>query len=222
MTGSEARRDASAIQTNLERLLNWAGSRYTPMEKVQLDAIRRDVEENLRRLASKAATMETTPLLLAVTQDGEGVRTVVIDMRDGTTRTFQTMVDFLDAAVGDHELEASRTQLREQQLETDRAERRARLLEGEVERLKSIDIELARVRGDLAAQMRLAVSESDRVRVEALETERVREERDAWRAKFHSAERIINETIPTLTRWLTSTSPADQEPTPPAPKRIRR
>lgn len=92
-------RDIRRVWEQLERLFDWAGTRSTPMAPANLSALRETVTAELDRIIERAEALEQVPLLREVTVDEkDGMRTVVIDMRDGTTRTFQTRVDFFDRA----------------------------------------------------------------------------------------------------------------------------
>lgn len=95
-----ARRDIKRIWEQLERLFDWAGTRSTPMAPANLAALRETVTEELNRVIDRAESLEQVPLLREVEIKEDGMRSVVIDMRDGTTRTFQTRVDWLDTAPG--------------------------------------------------------------------------------------------------------------------------
>lgn len=94
-------KDIRKIWEQLERLFDWAGTRSTPMAPANLASLREQVTIELNRVIERADALEQIPLLLEVEIDEkDGMRNVVIDMRDGTTRTFQTRVDWFDRAPG--------------------------------------------------------------------------------------------------------------------------
>lgn len=93
-------RNPRRIWEQLDRLFDWAGTRNTPMAPANLAALRESVTEELNRVIERAEALEKVPLLQEVSVEKNGLRTVVIDMRDGTTRTFETRVDYFDQAPG--------------------------------------------------------------------------------------------------------------------------
>ena len=98
MLVTDAQRDSRKAWTYLERLFDWAGTRSKPMPVSDLVIIRDQVTEALGRLVDRADALERAPMLREVLAEDDGTKTVVIDMRDGTTRRFQTRVDWLDTA----------------------------------------------------------------------------------------------------------------------------
>lgn len=95
-TVSDAQRDSQKVWSYLDRLFDWAGNRSKPMPASDLDDIRSQVTEALTRLAKRADELERAPLLRSVEIAPDGTRTITFDMRDGTTRKFQTRVDWFD------------------------------------------------------------------------------------------------------------------------------
>jgi len=98
MSTTDAQRDSRKVWTYLERLFDWAGTRSKPMSPTDLDDIRGQVTEGFERLVERADELERVPLLREVVEEDDGTKTVVIDMRDGTTKMFQTRVDWLGGA----------------------------------------------------------------------------------------------------------------------------
>lgn len=95
-TNSE--KDVAKIGQSLEKLLNAASS---TMPASDLEHLRNQIVGDLEGLSDRVGELEKVPMLREVSRsatDDDHVRTVVLDMRDGSTRTFQTEVDWLDAA----------------------------------------------------------------------------------------------------------------------------
>lgn len=93
---SDAQRDSQRAWAYLDRLFDWAGNRSKPMPVSDLAEIRTHVIESLDRLVDRADDLERAPLLKSVEVASDGMRTVSIDMRDGTRRKFQTRADWFD------------------------------------------------------------------------------------------------------------------------------
>jgi hypothetical protein len=118
------------------------------------------VTDVLQRLVDRADALERSPLLREVVSEEDGTKTVVIDMRDGTTRKFQTRVDWFDNSqtLSDPvspELLELRENYDDQVLLAQAETRRAVALEGRVaeleELLNAAEVEMVRAREELTA-----------------------------------------------------------------------
>ena len=211
---TDAQRDSRKAWTYLERLFDWAGTRSKPMPTSDLVIIRDQVTEALGRLVDRADVLERAPMLREVLTEDDGTKTVVIDMRDGTTRRFQTRVDWLDAAetLSDPPVSSEvldlRDRLHDQMLLTQSENALARDLGAQVSGLQELlsaaerDLSDLRERSEvLAEEGRRAGSES----AEAVAEEKIRrliEERDEWKQRWATASKVIDESLPAIAEIL--------------------
>lgn len=211
---TDAQRDSRKAWTYLERLFDWAGTRSKPMPASDLVIIRDQVTEALGRLVDRADALERAPMLREVLAEDDGTKTVVIDMRNGTTRRFQTRVDWLDAAdtLSDPPVSSEVLELRDrlwhQTLLTESENALARDYEQQVaglqERLSTTERNLSDLqeRSDaLAEEESRAGSES----AEAAAEEKIRrliEERDEWKQRWKTASKVIDESLPAIAEIL--------------------
>jgi len=127
-------RDYRRVRTNLERLFDWAGTRNKPMSESNLLSLRSQVTSDLDRIVDRGARLERAPSLISVSTDAEGIRTVVMDMKDGTTRSFQTRVDWIDSAISFE---------RSDVVDVGTYEDQSRLLDREVDRAESAEVRVS-------------------------------------------------------------------------------
>lgn len=184
------------------------------MPASDLAAIRDEVTGGLERLVNRADELERAPMLREVITDADGTKTVVIDMRDGSTRKFQTRVDWFDTAdtlsdppVSSEVLEL-RDRLRHQTFLTESENALARDCEKQVSELQEFlsaaerDLSDLRERSDeLVEEGRRAASES----AEAAAEEKIRrliEERDEWKQRWATASKVIDESLPAIAEIL--------------------
>lgn len=137
MAISESRRDFRRIQSNLEKLAAWAGTRREPMSVTNLTAIREQLATDLERLTSRSEILEKTPVLLSVED-----KTVTIDMRDGTTRSFETLVDYLETPPVDYRIADARAAVEEQRVFVEEAHARERDALQRADEAKAESVEL--------------------------------------------------------------------------------
>ncbi len=126
MASSESRRDARRIQSNLEKLTAWAGSRREPMSVSNLTTIKEQLSTDLERLASRSEILERTPVLLTVEMTSSDTKIVTIDMRDGTTRSFETLVDYLETPLVDYRIADAQAAVEEATVFVNEAQARER------------------------------------------------------------------------------------------------
>lgn len=99
MSETNAQRELARVRVALEKLYAWTGTKSSPMPESDLRVIKEQIGGELDRLVARSDMLELAPLLREVTTNPkDGIRTVTFDMRDGTSRSFQTMVDWLDSA----------------------------------------------------------------------------------------------------------------------------
>lgn len=152
MASSESRRDARRIQSNLDKLIAWASVRREPMPQATLKVIKESLATDFERLVHRSEILEQTPMLVSVEHGENGAKTVTIDMRDGTTRSFQTLVDFLSTPPVDYRIadalataeEAQRVAV-EAELREAAAQERVERLEAQLEKSEEERIEAERV-----------------------------------------------------------------------------
>lgn len=204
---TDAQRDAQKVWTYLERLFDWAGTRSKPMPPSDLDVIREQVTENLDRIVDRADELERAPMLREVIEDHDGTKTVVIDMRDGSTRKFQTRVDWFDGAptLADPvpaELIEVRDRIEEQAAIIIRSGEMCETLEGRIDQLEQ---SLARAEEELG-EARYALSGADEREAildvaRAAAEEKIQpllEEREEWKQRYTTAAKVIDESLPAI------------------------
>lgn len=189
---SDAQRDSQRVWSYLDRLFDWAGNRNKPMPPSDLLEIRSQVTDSLNRLSKRADDLEKAPLLRLVEIDPEGMRTVTFDMRDGTTRKFQTRADWFDESptIGDPvpaEVIELRDQLAEQVGETAVQAQLAALAQQEILVLRA-EVEAARTSlGDKQVEPSGVSEEEVQARLRAAEElsdakiKELEQDRDHWR-----------------------------------------
>lgn len=204
---TDAQRDSQKAWTYLERLFDWAGTRSKPMPPSDLDVIREQVTGSLDRLVKRADALERAPLLREVIKDEDGTKTVVIDMRDGSTRKFQTRVDWFDSSprLSDPispELLEARDRIEEQTAIIIHSGEVRETLEG---RIGQLEQSLARAEEELG-EARYALSGADEreaildLALAAAE-EKIQpllEEREEWKQRYTTAAKVIDESLPAI------------------------
>lgn len=206
---TDAQRDSQKAWTYLERLFDWAGTRSKPMPPSDLDVIREQVTENLDRIVRRADALERAPMLLEVIAEPDGTKTVVIDTRDGSTRKFQTRVDWFDNSPTltdpvPAELIEVRDRLYEQILLT--KEEAGKAIEAN-ERAAELEALLASAEEELfhTRERSLATAGEEREAgvqaAEAIAEKEINaliEERDQWKQRYTTAAKVIDESLPAI------------------------
>jgi hypothetical protein len=179
--------------------------------------IRDRVTGGFERLVNRVDALERVPILLEVLEEGDGNKTVVIDMRDGTTRRFQTRIDWLDTAdtlsdppVSSEVLEL-RDRLHDQTLLTQSESRLARDYEKQVSGLQELLSTAERDLSDMRERSSALAEEERRARSESAEVaeEKIRlliEERDEWKQRWATASKVIDESLPSIADLLSEGS----------------
>ena len=201
---TDAQRDSQKAWTYLERLFDWAGTRSKPMPPSDLDVIREQVTGSLDRLVKRADALERAPMLREVIEDHEGTKTVVIDMRDGSTRKFQTRVDWFDSSprLSDPISPEARDRIEEQTAIIIRSGEVRETLEGRIDQLEQ---SLARAEDELS-EARYALSGADEreaildLALAAAEEKMqpLLEEREEWKQRYTTAAKVIDESLPAI------------------------
>ena len=216
---TDAQRDSRRTWSQLERLFDWAANRSKPMPPSDLASIRAQVTENLDRLVERADALERAPLLLGVSEEEDGTKTVVFDMRDGTTQKFQTRVSWLDSSPtlpepDSAELIGLQESYNDQVSLTENVMRRASDLEARIAELESIlsraESEIVRVREEAWAkeEEREAEVEIRAAQNRALfqsragEMQILLEDRDRLKMAYMTASRVIDESLPAIADLL--------------------
>ena len=216
---TDAQRDSRKVWTYLERLFDWAGTRSKPMPASDLATIRDQVSEGLGRLVDRADALERAQMLREVLTDDDGTKTVVVDMRDGSTRKFQTRVDWLDTSylLADP-ISPDLVELRDKYDEQAAliAEQTAKgisldILVSELQTLLSeAEAETVKTREDfwaMAAEReeeaeRSAAANRELFQARAGEVEVLLEERNRWKQAYTTAARVIDESLPAIAELL--------------------
>lgn len=93
----EVEQDARKVRLHIEKLYDWAGTKSSLMPESDLAFIRGEITTGLDRLIDRSLMLENTPMLRSMDKNlTTHVNTVVLDMRDGTTATFETLVSIND------------------------------------------------------------------------------------------------------------------------------
>lgn len=217
MSETNAQRELGRIRVALEKVYAWAGTKSSPMPEVDLKTIKEQIGGELDRLVARSDMLELAPLLREVTVNPkDGIRTVTFDMRDGTTRSFQTMVDWFDSApVAEQEFDQAELMEAREMAESQRqlvfvateratlalekaAEAEARALKAEqdfVEMREANDDELSAALAreeDLKAEIQTLVS-SDRIA-------ELEQENEELRTAYLSAAKVVDDALPGIVK----------------------